>query len=328
MLKKIWIKIQLFFFYLFSGMKNANDLAFTGNKDADSGNGSSIEQQKEVQNVYKDLLKGEITQEVIELRHEMYFAERASKKYKYAGNGRAEKLNHIMDYKGGLETSDGLDILLVQENKEDVGGLIDFGIYNIGEEVCYDKKNDEKLRSIKERKHTIKIQRDFIPSFRIENYTNKIVLKPLNERQTLFDLYTYKYNKQFDNVHKLFLKQIEQIYIGDIKNSILDFNNLNFITYNAHGSDDLLEYEFTNIKFENIIKYEDSYVLRFIGDNVKMGEDLIMEFFDETTDRKNKNHEARKAPTLSAETFMKELLTDEEKNKKEMELFNTLKNNK
>jgi hypothetical protein len=216
----------------------------------------------------------------------------------------------------------------VQENKEDVGGLIDFGIYNIGEEVCYDKKNDEKLRSIKERKHTIKIQRDFIPSFRIENYTNKIVLKPLNEKQTLFDLYTYKYNKQFDNVHKLFLKQIEQIYIGDIKNSILDFNNLNFITYNAHGSDDLLEYEFTNIKFENIIKYEDSYVLRFIGDNVKMGEDLIMEFFDETTDRKNKNHEARKAPTLSAETFMKELLTDEEKNKKEIELFNTLKNNK
>lgn len=324
MLKKVWLKIRLFFFYLFSGMKNANDLAFTGNKDVDGGNGLSIEQQKETQSVYKDLLKGEITQEVIELRHEMYFAERASKKYKYNGNGRAVKQNTIMDYKGALECSDGLDVLLVQENKEDMGSLMDFGIYNMGNNVCYSKEIDDKLRSVRERKFTINIKRDFIPRFKLENYTTKIVLKPINEEQTLFDLYTYKYVKQFDNVHKLFMKQIEQIYMGDIKNDIIDFNSLNFITYNAHGSDDLLEYEFDNIKFENIIKYDDSYVLRFVANNVKMGEDLISEFYDEETDRKSQEHAPRNVKTISIDTFNNILLNDEEKNNKEIELLKTL----
>ena len=98
-MEKIWINIRIFFTLLFNGFKNANDIAFTGNKDTHVANGSSIEQQKEVQNVYKDMLKGELTQEVIELRHEMYFAERASKKYKYTGNGRAIKQNNINEYK-------------------------------------------------------------------------------------------------------------------------------------------------------------------------------------------------------------------------------------
>ena len=59
-MKKLWLNIRIFFTLLFKGLKNANDIAFTGNKDTDVGNGSSIEQQKEVQSVYKDMLKGEI----------------------------------------------------------------------------------------------------------------------------------------------------------------------------------------------------------------------------------------------------------------------------
>ena len=44
-----------FFFYLFVGLKNVNDSAFTGNKDSDGGNGSNIEQQKEVQETQADI---------------------------------------------------------------------------------------------------------------------------------------------------------------------------------------------------------------------------------------------------------------------------------
>ena len=292
-MKKLWLNIRLFFTLLAKGLKNANDIAFTGNKDVDSANGSSIEQQKEVQNVYKDMLKGELTQEVIELRHEMYFAERASKKYKYAGNGRVIKQNNIMDYKGSLENSDGLDVLLVQENKEDAGSLMDYGIYNMGNNVSYEKDIDDKLRSIRKRKFTLNIKRDFIPRFCLESYVTKIVLKPLNENETMIDLYLSKYVKQFDNIHKLFLKQIEQIYVGEIRNDILDFNSLDFITYNAHGSDDLLEYDFNNIKFENIIKFNEFYVLRFIGDNVKFGNDLLNEIYDERTAKLNEEHAPR-----------------------------------
>lgn len=320
-MKKIWLNIKIFFTLLFNGLKNANDIAFTGNKDTNIGTGSSIEQQKEVQNVYKDMLKGELTQEVIELRHEMYFAERASKKYKYTGNGRAVKQNNINEYKGKLEESDGLEVSLVQENKEDPGSLMDFGIYNMGVDVSYEKKVDEQLRNIRQRKFTIHIVRDFIPRFNLENYTSKIVLKPLNENETMFDIYISKYVKQFDNIHKLFLKQIEQIYIGDTRNDILDFKTLDFITYKAYGADDLLEFEFKDIQFENIIKFDEFYVLRFIGRNVKYGNDLLNDIYDERTAKLNEEH----APRNNNMFEWNLALEDIEENNKADEAINLIK---
>lgn len=320
-MKKLWLNIRIFFTLLFKGLKNANDIAFTGNKDTDIGNGSSIEQQKEVQSVYKDMLKGEITQEVIELRHEMYFAERASKKYKYTGNGRAVKMNDIIKYNGDLETSDGLDISIVQENKEDVGSLLDYEIYNIGNEVALGEKSQGDLSKSKQKKFTINIKRDFLAKFNIEQYTEKIVIKQLNDDESIIDIYVNQYMKQFNNIHKLFLKQIEQIYTGDIRNDIIEFNSISFITNNAYGAEDLLEYEFNNIQFENIIRFNEFYVLRFLGKNVKYGNDLLNDVYDERTAKLNEEH----APRNNNMFEWNLALEDIEENNKADEAINLIK---
>ena len=320
-MKKLWLNIRIFFTLLFKGLKNANDIAFTGNKDTDVGNGSSIEQQKEVQSVYKDMLKGEITQEVIELRHEMYFAERASKKYKYTGNGRAVKMNDIIKYNGDLETSDGLDISIVQENKEDVGSLLDYEIYNIGNEVALGEKSQGDLSKSKQKKFTINIKRDFLAKFNIEQYTEKIVIKQLNDDESIIDIYVNQYMKQFNNIHKLFLKQIEQIYTGDIRNDIIEFNSIYFITNNAYGAEDLLEYEFNNIQFENIIRFNEFYVLRFLGKNVKYGNDLLNDVYDERTAKLNEEH----APRNNNMFEWNLALEDIEENNKADEAINLIK---
>lgn len=320
-MKKLWLNIRIFFTLLFKGLKNANDIAFTGNKDTDVGNGSSIEQQKEVQSVYKDMLKGEITQEVIELRHEMYFAERASKKYKYTGNGRAIKMNDIIKYNGDLETSDGLEISIVQENKEDVGSLLDYEIYNIGNEVALGEKSQGDLSKSKQKKFTINIKRDFLAKFNIEQYTEKIVIKQLNDDESIIDIYVNQYMKQFNNIHKLFLKQIEQIYTGDIRNDIIEFNSLSFITNNAYGAEDLLEYEFNNIQFENIIRFNEFYVLRFLGKNVKYGNDLLNDVYDERTAKLNEEH----APRNNNMFEWNLALEDIEENNKADEAINLIK---
>ena len=320
-MKKLWLNIRIFFTLLFKGLKNANDVAFTGNKDTDVGNGSSIEQQKEVQSVYKDMLKGEITQEVIELRHEMYFAERASKKYRYTGNGRAIKMNDIIKYNGDLETSDGLEISIVQENKEDVGSLLDYEIYNIGNEVALGEKSQGDLSKSKQKKFTINIKRDFLAKFNIEQYTEKIVIKQLNDDESIIDIYVNQYMKQFNNIHKLFLKQIEQIYTGDIRNDIIEFNSISFITNNAYGAEDLLEYEFNNIQFENIIRFNEFYVLRFLGKNVKYGNDLLNDVYDERTAKLNEEH----APRNNNMFEWNLALEDIEENNKADEAINLIK---
>ena len=76
-MRKFFIKIAIFLRYLMRGFHSANAEAFEG-KTQESEEGTTAEQQQETNNVYQNLLKGEVTQAVKELRYEMYHAERKS----------------------------------------------------------------------------------------------------------------------------------------------------------------------------------------------------------------------------------------------------------
>ena len=233
MIKKIYNKIRSFFFYIFWGLKSADKIAF-GAKEDPSNDGTVFEQQNEQNSVYKDLLKGEVTQEVKELRHEMYFSERKSHKYKYIGNGVVTKKNEIFDYPGKIDKTDGFPLQILQPNIEDTGTLSE----NLSE-VDYRIKNKKEF--------TIDIERDFIPRFRLEEFTNKLVVKRINENAVMLDFYTPIYKSQFNTIHKLFLKELENIYMGDVRSDVIDFKKVEFISFRAFGTDDLKKYTYNNI---------------------------------------------------------------------------------
>lgn len=324
-MKKLWLNIKLFFFYFFRGLKNVDDVAFTSQKDTTVGSDSTIEQQQEVNSVYKDMLKGELTQEVIELRHEMYFSERRSKKYEYAGGGRAVKRNNVFDYKGKIETSDGLPVVLVQENREDEGSLMDFGIYNMGNNVELDEKATGDLKNIAKKNFTITIERDFTPRFYLEHHVTKIVVKTMNNTYSLVDLYVPMYRSQFDNRDKFFQSELNKIYMGDLRSDLINFKSLQFVTYKASGVDDLIEYKFKIVSFENILKFDGSYVLRFAVENEIWANDLLDEMYDEATEEKSRKHEARKNNTISVDVFLTELEGDKYDTERAEDLLKTLK---
>lgn len=296
-MRKLWLNIKIFFESLAWGMRGGDKLLTASNKENEGGDIAGIEQQKEAHNVYADLLRGEVTQEVKELRHEMYYSERKSHDYVYAGGGHAVKKNQVFDYNGNIETSDGFKVQIVQENKEDASSLIENGIYNMGTNAEFDERAKGDLRLKEKRNFTIEIKRDFFPSFRLEQYATKIVVKRIDDSHVILDIYVSADRRQFDNVHKLFLKSIEKIYMGDKRSDIVDFNELNFITSNAYGSDDLKYYSYDNIKFDNIISFDGSYVLRFTADIAEDGYDLINDFFDAIADEKSKKHTPRNNAT-------------------------------
>ena len=101
MFKKIKRYIQIAFYSLFYGMRSADKLLSTSNTDneIDANGIGGIEQQQEQQSVYKDLLNGVVTEQVRQLRHEMYYAERKSREYQYGGGGTAKKTS-MFDYQG------------------------------------------------------------------------------------------------------------------------------------------------------------------------------------------------------------------------------------
>lgn len=279
MLKKIYNKIRSFMFYLFWGLKSADKIAFT-TKENSLNDGSVLEQQNEDNVVYKDLLRGEVTQEVKELRHEMYFSERKSHKYKYLGNGIVTKKNDIFDYPGKIDKTDGFPLQILQPNIEDTGTLSE----NLAE-------SDYRLKNKKE--FTIDIERDFIPRFRLEEFTNKLVVKRINETAVMLDFYTPIYKSQFNTVHKLFLKELEKIYMGNVRSDVIDLKQVEFISFRAFGTDDLKRYTYNNVEFDNILIFDGHYVIKFTADIVNDGEDLIDEFYCEEEEEKSRNHAPR-----------------------------------
>lgn len=282
MLKRLYMWLYTTAFYLFSGLRAADKVAFAAKDTSGNGDGANIEVQNEEKSVYKDLLRGEITQEVRELRHEMYYAERESHKYKYVGNGVAVKKNKLFDDEvKGLENSDGYKVQLIQNNREDTEGVAD----NL---VEYDYRLKDQ------RNYTIKIERNFIPRFRIEEFANKVVVKRIDEKYVLLDVYVTKYESQFNRRHKPFLNELEAVYMGDTQSDIIDFDTLAFTTFKAYGADDLIYYKYNNIKFDNIVEFNGDYVLKFFADIECDGDDLINEFYDEIAAKKNAEHAPRK----------------------------------
>jgi len=293
MLKKIWLNIKIFFFYIIQGLISA-DKTIMSSQNTNTQPMGGIEEQKEEHNVIKDLLRGVITEEVRELRHEMYYSERKSHEFTYGGGGRAKK-NSIFDYTGNIEKSDGHSVKIVQENKEIINGLSQEGIVVHGTDVNIDAKLQGGVSTTKklDSKYTINIERDFMPRFLIERYATKLVVKDIDENNTILDIYVPIYKQQFNNISKLFQSELDRIYQGDKRSDIIEFDKLSFVTKNCYGSDDMFLYEYGNVKFDDIIKFDGSYVLRFIAQTLTNGFDMIQEFYNEKTAIKNENHEAR-----------------------------------
>ena len=209
-MKKILFYIYTFFHHFFTGLKSADTVAFSQKTDTGGGEGGNTEVKDEADSVYKDLLKGEVTQAVRELRHEMYHSERESHEYTYTGGGRATKKKY--DDTPDLPCYEGYHIQVLQDNTEDTGGVVD-GITN-ADDGTKDKRD-----------FTIIIERDFTPRFKIEEYVNKIVVERNDSNNIILDLYTTKYESQFNRKHRPFLNEIKRIINGDTRSDIINLSS-------------------------------------------------------------------------------------------------------
>ncbi len=297
-MRNFFIKIAIFLRYMMRGLHSADVEAFEG-KTQESKDGINAEQQEETNNVYKNLLKGEVTQAVKELRYEMYQAERKSYEYQYSGGGYCQKKEKTIPLHIAIE--DDESIFLIQTNKENTSTINDYNIVwdgGINHKIDNNKDYGERLLH----SYTINIERDFLPRYKIEEFTYRLVVKKKNDKFVL-DFYTPFYKDPYNKRLSMFIKEIEKIKNGDKQNDIIDFNTVTFITDNAYGADNLKEYSFTDFVFRNVIEYEGYYIVQFYANMIK-NEDLTDEFYDEIADMKNKNHEMREGATLSLNDVM------------------------
>lgn len=301
MIKKILLKVKIFFHYLMRGLNSADKIAF-GTKDDVLSSGSENIEKLHKNSVWDNLLNGEITEEVKELRYKTYTVERKSKDYGYIGNGIAAKKNYLSEDHVKVDESDNLPIEIIQDN------------YLITENVFDSIKDIEEYGYFNKQKYIISVKRDFFPRFKIEEFITKIVVKKVNDKKSQIDLYTSLYPIKENIKHKPFISELYKILNNNAKSDILLFNELKFITYKAYGSNDFLSYTYNNIVFKGILIYDGNFVLKFNADIVENGVDLTKKFFNKQMDSKYKNND-KKNPLMfscSVDSYNEKLINEKE----------------
>ena len=309
-----WIKNKMAVFALATSSVEKDVLS----QDAGKEVGSTAQIQRHRQGTLADaLVRGELTQEVKDLRWRMYKVVDEAEKYKtnvigYDEDGFPITETQTINKNNGLskikvDTYDDYKLELVVNNDS-----ITLGIYldEIVELNATDIVKDtdssgnptatigqikgDLLHSSNKSERTIKCVRDFRSKFEIEGYTKKMNVRTISETEKLLEFYVSKYPNEDDRKSNLFLSEIKKAINNPRACDFLDIISVSFTSNNTIGVKDMLEFEYKISKFDKLIEFDGYYVVKFKADVIKNGESLVEKFREPELDEKYKNKERKK----------------------------------
>lgn len=302
--KKMLNKLKKILYALPFGLKAADEMITTSNTDAEEG--SAIHKQVENKSVFQDLVNGELTQQVEELRYETFKAEEMSNEYKYIGNGNAVK-------KKGSEND-------VKEKRKK------FVQYNSHQEYGFlesmkmlENENNALKDDWKERKIFKATYKNPCVRFRLENYAYKV---RVDLTDNSYRTYIYFIDDNLDrktrplvNFIKKTKSEIDKIEeSGDDKKLIAykernelcsEIESFSFTTINATNDvPNGIDYNFREACFEGI-EEEDGYVIivykwRKFDGNILLSERFKSKTAEEKFNNKEKREGYKPVVDLSA----------------------------
>lgn len=282
-------RIKLFFTSLFVGLfvgmkKTEDETLHQSGLDGDAG--TSINQQVSENRVSQALLRGELTQEVIDLRYRTYAVAKESKHYNFFSPTLAKKKKPGNQENVHIENKDKREIVTIQENRIDIETVTD-SLLRIGSDGKFVKKQNEYNIAILRRNGVT-------PRFRIEDFLKKIVVKKGDDEWTaILDLYVSKYFDDKNVKSKPFVRELERIIDNGIRSDMFDISSISFETYNAWGLDDMLRFEFGEPQLMLIMEYDGDYVIRMQASIIDGGTDMTEEFYSERMAKKYKDKERK-----------------------------------
>lgn len=256
-------KIKWFLHSLMFSLKKADVEMLSQNNNSDINLG--VHQEVKSERVSHHLLKGEVTQEVVDLRYRDYMVADESRNFKYIGGGRGSKRVNIMN-----ATKFSL------ANKDKTLSVLDA--------ISFDKKYEDI--------YTINISYQIIPRFRIEKCCT---ILDVNMDDNILSFHFSKFYNVY-NQDKPFKNELKKLFENP---SILDrheFNDIekvNFTTFEVKGVKNYLTYTFQNLKITNIKETKDEYILEYQFKHCDII-DLTSDFYSQEMALKYANKEPRK----------------------------------
>ena len=297
LLKKLYNRLNAYWIGLLYGLKNTNDAVFT-QSGIDNTIGTEIQQQVSENRVSKDLLKGEVTQQVEELRYRTYKVDRESKQFEYFSPTKALRFEKQDSKFVKYDNSDNLELVTIQPNHTQTASVYD-GTKDI-DFLKADLSDEQGNIAINvghfdvDNTYNINVERDFMPRFKLEAYTTRLVVKKLDDNDNMIlDFYVSKYPQEKDMKSIYFIKEIEKMMSGYKQSDITSMNRLSFVTSHAYGLNDMIEFRFDHIYYKGILEYDGHYILKFKAHAYVNGKDQTDEYYSKSMDEKYKNHEKK-----------------------------------
>lgn len=267
-----------------------------------------------------DLKRGIISESVIELRWRMYETINRTQELKsrishyikdadgidvpvYETREITAEDNRRLLSKIKLDKTDNYPLEFVIDNSPitlagkdiddmEMSGEIKKIINKEGDEITeYGKVKNDDFNIKQER--PIKIERYYVTKFFIEQYANKLHIRTINEEEKLLEFVFNKYADVYDKRSTLFISELKKVF-NNPKNSILDINVVSFITNNSLGIKDFLEFHYEIIKFDKIIEFEGTYIIKYTAKPIINGVSIIDKYKGGKLEEKYRNKEARK----------------------------------
>ena len=287
-LRKLYNSVKLFFYSLFYGMKNTEDIILrqTG-EDSDEVKVHNVIQNN---SVAKSLLKGEVTQEVEELRYRTYKVDSESQTFEYYSPTLALKKEGQSIKPIKYDNSDGLELITSQAN-EPLIETVKEGFDQLG-------KRGERT------KYRIEIKRNnFIPRYKIEQYITRIDVKKIDNNNVVLDTFVSIYPNEDDFKSKGFVTEINNIMEYKRNTDIFDIEEIEFITKHAYLIKDNVKFRFTNVSFKEIKSFDGHFIIKF---DAKLYTDVIdytKIYYSKTMDEKYRN-KVKKEVILSLSDYL------------------------
>ena len=292
MLKGLLRRIKKIAYSIPFGMKAGDEMLATSNKDG--SNGIVMEDKIEQNSLLNSLLRGEVTQEVEELRYETYKAEEESNNYKYIGNGVAMKIDSSEEKKAKRR------LKFTQYNRD-----VEYGMKE-SMSIAESKNESEKLDYVS-RKLFRFTYIDTCVRFKHETYIEKIdfdlrngfvtkmhyICDKMNRKSVPFANAVRKIKSDLDSIDSDNSKIVEE-YVS--RNEILSsIKELEFTTFNATNNvPNGIRYVFRKPKFENIECSDDDISITFSWKEMEGGKLLSEIYYSDSAEKKFKNKEKKK----------------------------------
>ena len=262
------------------GLKGADkEIMGTGSKDA---NGTEISQEVSDQRVGKHLLKGEVTQEVEELRYRMYKVSNESENYKYLGGGVAIK----------------------NEEKKDVEKTR-FKFSQDNENVCESVLSSLKqVGNVGAERYRFEIDYSEFVRFKVEKFATRVDVD-IDEKEKKIETVLH-FNTEpnpYDAASMPFINELSKLMTAtneyevsrnEIASSIKNFS---FVTYKAVNEDSFVTYNFINGgKFKSIRKDKHEFLLTLTWEEyMRLPMNLELKYYSKTMAEKYEKNERKES---------------------------------